>query len=216
VLAANGSNIDLFQPDPGAGAGLKAKLGLQEKFVVMYGGIHGVAQGLEIVIEAARLLQDQSAIQLVFVGEGPKKQELLALHDEYQLKNLLMLPGQPLERMATYLSMADAALVPLRKLDLFLGALPTKMFDAWACQTPTLISVDGEARQVLERVGAGVFVEPENPQAMATAIIDLKNRRDELRRMGLAGHNAVQAKYSLQASAKKIESVLQTVVGEER
>ncbi len=208
ALVPNGSNTAIFRPAPEEGARLRAQLGLEGRFVVLYGGIHGIAQGLETVVEAARLLRDDPDIQFLFVGEGPRKAALLALKEQYSLDNLRLLPGQPLERMAPYLSMADVALVPLRRLDLFRGALPTKMFDAWACRTPTLITVDGEARHLLEQVGAGVFVEPENPAALADALRQLKEQPERLARMGEAGYRAVQERYSLQAAAQQIEQIL--------
>lgn len=216
MLVPNGSNIEIFRPDPGGGARLRAELGLGGKFVAIYGGIHGIAQDLETLIEAARLLVDEPDIRIVFVGEGPQKEELLALKERYGLTNVLMLPGQPLERMRPYLSVADLALVPLRKVDLFLGARPTKMFDAWACQTPTLITIDGEAREMLEEVGAGVFVEPGNPEALANALLRLRDRPDELAQMGLAGRRAVLERYSLQASARQIEAILREVTGRQQ
>lgn len=209
VLIPNGSNIDIFQPDPEAGLCLRAELGLQNKFIALYAGIHGLAQGLETLFEAAGLLSaNEPDIQFVFVGEGPKKAELLALKDQLGLSNVLMLPGQALERVAGYLSMADVALVPLRKVDLFLGALPTKMFDAWACQKPTLISVDGEARTLLEQVGAGIFIEPEQPEALAQALRCLRHKPDTLAQMGLKGRQVVLERYSLQAAAQQIETIL--------
>jgi len=213
VLVPNGSNIDIFEPDPDGGARLRTELGLEGKFVAIYGGIHGIAQDLETLIEVARLLEDEPDVRIMFVGEGPDKDRLRALVERYGLTQLLMLPGQPLERMPAYLSMADVALVPLRKVDLFLGARPTKMFDAWACQTPTLITVDGEAREVLEKVGAGIFVEPENPRALADALLWLRDRSDELAQMALAGRRAVLERHSLQAAARQIEVVFREVIG---
>ena len=100
VLAPNGSNIDIFRPDPEGGARLRTELGLEGKFVAIYAGIHGIAQGLETLLEAAQLLQDEPDLRLLFVGEGPRKAELLALKDSCDLDNLLMLPGQPLEQIS--------------------------------------------------------------------------------------------------------------------
>lgn len=211
VLAPNGSNIDIFRPDPDGANHLRAKLALEGKFVVLYGGILGLAQGLNVVLQTADILRNQDNIWFVIVGDGPKRAELLAQKDELGLTNVLILPGQPLENMPAYLSMADVALVPLKKLDLFLGALPTKMFDAWACQTPTVITVDGEARQVIETAKAGVFVEPENPHTLAEAIINLQHNAKALRQMGVAGYNVTQKRYSLQAAARLIEGALQAV-----
>ncbi|MFN8456759.1 MAG: glycosyltransferase family 4 protein [Anaerolineae bacterium] len=211
-LVPNGSNIDIFKPNPGGGKRLRTELNLENKFIALYAGIHGLAQGLETLLETAQLLATESDIQFVFVGEGPKKEDLLALKRQLGLTNVLMLPGQPLEEMSAYLSMADIALVPLRKVDLFLGALPTKMFDAWACQVPTVIAVDGEARAVLETMGAGVFVEPEQPEALATTLRQLKNEPDLLAEMGVKGRQAVLTQYSLPAVARRIELIFQDII----
>ena len=216
ALVPNGSNINIFQPDPDGGSRLRAELGLLDKFVAIYGGILGIAQDLETVLEAAQLLGDKPDICIVLVGEGPHKEELLALKELRGLTNVLMLPGQSLEHMPAFLSMANIALVPLRKVDLFLGARPTKMFDAWACQTPTLITVDGEARQVMEQVGAGLFVEPENPRALVEGLLWLRERPELLVRMGQAGRQAVLDRYSLQAAARQVEAILREAATGER
>jgi len=213
ALIPNGSNTDIFHPDPEGGARLRVELGLEDKFVAIYGGIHGIAQGLETLIEAARLLEDEEDVQFVFVGEGPRKEALLALKERYGLTNLLMLPGQPLERMPAYLSMADVALVPLRKVDLFLGARPTKIFDAWACGRPVIVSIDGEARQIVEEVGGGLFVEPENPQAIVRAILTLRDDPARRAEMGRRGREAVLERYSLQAAARALEATMRSVAG---
>ena len=149
TLIPNGANTDLFHPDPEGGAALRADLGLGDKFVVVYAGIHGVAQGLDTVLEAAEQLMDETDVHFLFVGEGPKKAELLKRRDFMGLSNVTMLAEQPRSLMPTFLSAADVALVPLRRLKLFRGALPSKMFDAWACGCPVVLSIDGEARQVL-------------------------------------------------------------------
>ena len=212
VLASNGSNTDIFRPEPEGGERLRAELGLEGKFVALYGGIHGIAQGLETLIEAARLLENEPDVRLVFVGEGPEKARLLALKESYGLANLLMLDGQPLERMPAYLSLADVALAPLRKRDLFLGARPTKIFDAWACGCPVVISIDGEAREIVEEVGGGLYVEPENPQAYAQALLDLRDDPPRRLEMGRRGQQAVERLYSLQAAALILEAEMQKVL----
>jgi glycosyltransferase involved in cell wall biosynthesis len=217
AFCSNGSNLDIFEPRPEAGHQVRAELGVGDRFLVVYGGILGLAQGLEVVLHTAKLLEDQPDIHFLMVGEGPRKEALQELHRTLSLTNLTMVPGQPLERMPDFFSAADVCLVPLRKLEVFKGVLPTKMFDAWACQTPTLINVDGEARATLAQVGAGVFVEPENPQALADALLQLRDQPDRRAEMGRAGRQAVVERYSLQAAARQIEAILQQVaVGGER
>jgi glycosyltransferase involved in cell wall biosynthesis len=113
--------------------------------------------------------------------------------------------------MPAYLSAADMALVPLRDLELFRGARPTKMFDAWACERPTVVSIRGEAQRVLEEAQAGLAVEPENPAAIAEAVLKLEADPDLRKSAGQNGRRYVQQHYSLPAAAVQLAKVLATV-----
>ncbi len=208
ALIENGSNTALFRPRPEAGAQLRAEWGLQDKFIAMYGGIIGLAQGLETLVETARLLVEEPDVHLILVGNGPRRAALEALIEAYQLPNLTLMPGQPLEVMPSFLAAADVALVPLRNLELFYGARPTKMFDAWACQCPAVVSIAGEARRIVQQADAGLVAEPENPADIARAILALRDQPEKRRRLGLNGQRYVDQHYSLQAMALKLEQVL--------
>jgi len=208
----NGANTDLFQPRPAAGCTLRQELGLGNAFIVLYAGLHGIAQGLELLLEAARRLQEHSAIHFLFVGEGPVKAELMALARKLALSNVSFHAEVARERIPAFFSAAQVAVVPVRKVALFQGALPLKMFDAWACACPTLVALDGEARQVLHQAEAGLWVEPENPVALATAILALYNDPSRLPHMGENGRRFVAANYSRQAQAQRLEKLLRQVV----
>lgn len=170
----NGANIDLFSYNPRGRERIRHDLGLDNKFVAIYAGIHGLAQGLETILEAASLLQKNPDIHILLIGDGPKKAELLTLANAYNLPNLTMMPEKPREQIPDYLSASDVALIPLKKADIFKGALPSKIFDAWACARPILLSIDGEARSVVESVNGGLFIPPEDPAKMADALIGLR------------------------------------------
>jgi colanic acid biosynthesis glycosyl transferase WcaI len=214
ALIPNGANTDLFRPDPVAGAVLRAELGLDAKFIALYAGIHGIAQGLKTVLEAAERLRVVPDVHFVLVGEGPDKAGLLAMKERLGLANVTMLSERPRTDMPAFLSAADVALVPLRRMKLFEGALPSKMFDAWACGCPVILSIDGEARQLLERAEAGLFVEPENAEQMAQAILQLKSDPDRLRRYGDDGRRTVEAGYSRQRLAAQLEALLLEIIRE--
>ncbi len=211
TLISNGANVELFRFQAEAGETLRQKLGLHNKFLVIYAGIHGIAQGLEIVLEAAQQLSSQPDIHFLFIGEGPVKQNIVALAKEMKLSNITFHAEAPREQMPIFLSAANVALVPLRRLDLFKGALPSKMFDAWACRCPTLVMIDGEARTVLEQAQAGVFVPPENVEALVKTILDFKNNVAQCSQMGLNGQKTVLAHYSRQALAQKLVDLLETI-----
>ncbi len=213
-LIMNGANVSQFQPQPEQAAVLRHKLGLEGKFVVLYAGIHGIAQGMETLVEVARLLRDESSIHFLFVGEGPKKEETTALVRALALPNVTLVGERPREQMAAYLSLADSSLVPLKKVALFEGALPSKMFEALACSTPVILSVGGEATRVLGEMQAGIAVEPESAAQIVEAIRWLQAHPNEARLMGARGRAAVTAHYSRQAQAAELTSLLEQVVAE--
>lgn len=211
-LIMNGANVSQFQPDSEAAAKLRRELGLEGKFVVLYAGIHGIAQGMETLVEAAKLVRDDDSVRFVFVGEGPKKEETAALVQQYGLTNVLLLGERPRSDMPAFLTLADASLVPLKKVELFEGALPSKMFEAMACATPVILSVGGEAARVLAEIGGGVAVEPESAAEIAAAIRWLQAHPDEAQAMGQRGRAVVTARYSREAQAAELETLLKEVV----
>ena len=209
ALIPNGANTELFQRQPELGAAFRRQHGLDDgDFVAMYAGIHGIAQGLETLLAAADRLRGQPGIRFVLVGEGPVKADLQARCAELGLDHVVMLPEQPREAMPAALSAADAAIVPLRKLALFEGALPSKMFDAWACELPLLLSIDGEARRTLEAAQGGVYVPPEDPAALAAAIQTLAAQPDRGRSLGRNGRRYTEQHHSRQAQAREMERLL--------
>lgn len=209
LLIPNGANVELFQFDPACRAQVRERLGLEHKFIAVYAGIHGIAQGLETLVETAHRLEHETSdlaglVHFLLIGDGPQKAKIIALAQQYQLSNLTFLPEQPREAIPAYLSAADVALVPLKNVDLFRGALPSKIFDAWACQRPVILSVDGEARQILETVQGGLFVPPEQEQALVAAIRFLNSNPDEREQMGERGRVFTVQHYSRQALAEKL------------
>ncbi len=212
ALIANGANTELFQPQPEAGRQIRAALGLEGKFLIVYAGIHGIAQGLETALHAADQLRTDPHVHFLFIGEGPRKADLLRLRTALDLANVTMLEAQPRESIPAYLSAADVALVPLRRLELFKSAMPSKIFDAWACACPVLMSIDGEARTVLERAQGGIYFPPEDVNALVTAINQLLEDPAACQRFGEHGRRFVEAHYSRQAQARALAQMLEEVI----
>jgi colanic acid biosynthesis glycosyl transferase WcaI len=207
-LIPNGANTELFQLRPESRARIRAEMMLQDKFIAVYAGIHGIAQGLETVLETADMLKEHPDVHLLFIGDGPRKPTLADIVRQLELSNVTLLPEQPRERIPDYLSAADVALVPLRKLEIFKAALPSKIFDAWACQLPVLLSVAGEARELLEGCEGGLFISPEDPIALRDGILTCKSNPDLTKNWGKNGRKFTEAHYSRRATAEKLAEVL--------
>lgn len=140
----------------------------------LYAGILGHAQKLETILEAASLLKDHKNIRFIMMGSGPEKDFLLSEKDRLALTNVDFIGVQPKAKMPEIVAAVNATVIPLRKLDLFLGAIPSKIFENLSMKKPILLGVDGEARELfIEEGKAGLFFEPENAQALADAVLKI-------------------------------------------
>ena len=164
----------------------------KEHILFFYGGILGHAQGLQVILKAAKLLIDYEMVQFLIQGSGPDKAELVKIKDELNLSNVHFLSPVSKSEMPQILKDVDVALVPLRKLDLFKGAIPSKVFEALSMEKPLLLGVDGEAKHhFIDNANAGLFFEPENEVDLAKQILFLINNKVEIVRMGKNGRNYV-------------------------
>lgn len=187
---------------------IRKEFRLEKKFVVGYAGLHGLAQGLETVLRAAALVRGHKEILFVFFGDGPEKEELVRLAHELGLKNVRFFPSQPTSRMPQMIHSFDLALVPLKKLELFKGALPSKMFEAMAAAVPIIVTAEGEARELVRKAQAGISVEAENPEAMAEAILQVFQDEERLKTFGMCGRQYVMQHYNREKIAKDFERLL--------
>ena len=187
------------------------ELGLENAFVAVYAGIHGVAQGLETLVEAARLLQEQPEVAILLIGDGPEKGKIRALAERYNSPGLRMLDEKPRSQIPAYLSAADVSLIPLKNIELFKGVLPSKLFDAWACERPVISSVDGEARRILEAAQGGWFIPPENPAALANTLKQIRSQPEICRQYGKNGRQFTLEQYSRKVQAENLAAHLENI-----
>jgi glycosyltransferase involved in cell wall biosynthesis len=207
-VVPNGSDPGMFKP-AAKGADFRHAHNLQDKFVVLYAGAHGAANGLSTVLDAANLLKDQSQIAFVLIGDGKDKPLLTQRAAELNLNNLHMLSPLPKEQIAEALAAADACLAILQPIELFKTVYPNKVFDYMAAGRPVLLAVDGVIRRVVEGAGAGVFVPPGNPEALETAIRKMAANPIASKRMGAAGRNHLEQYFNRPILALKMQAVLE-------
>lgn len=210
-LITNGIDTELFKRE-NRDIEFRKELGIEDKFALSYAGIHGIAQGLEVIVEAADLVKDEEGIQFLFIGDGPEKQKLIDMVEEKKLRNVMFLPVQPKSNMPKIISSVDASIVPLKKLELFKGALPSKMFEALSAELPIILGVEGEAKALIDDAKAGITVEPENPRALADAILKLYNDKELRENLGRNGREYAIKNYSRVNIARKLEKILESIV----
>jgi glycosyltransferase involved in cell wall biosynthesis len=170
VVVRNGVDLARYAPRSRDEV-LLAQHGLENKFVLGYFGTHGMAHALSSLLDAAALLRDRAPrVHFLFVGDGAARRELLARLEVEKLPNVTMVGPRPKMEMPRWWSLADMALISLKKQELFGGVIPSKIFEAMGMGIPLLfVGPSGEASDILAEEDCGVVVPPERPEIMTQA-----------------------------------------------
>lgn len=203
AIIPNGVDTDFF-------AAAEAGNPPEDEFLVSYIGTHGLAHGLETVLDAAEKLRDYN-IKFRFVGEGAEKEELVRSAKRRNLQSVSFIPGQPHELIPDFYRASNVCLVPLKDREVFSLTIPSKIFEIMACRRPVILGVRGESRRVLEKARAGIAVEPENASALADAILTLYNDAEKCEIMGANGWDFVRKHYSREKLSKEYIKFLTSI-----
>jgi len=192
---------------------------LEGKSIYVYAGIIGHAQGLDVIIKAENWLVNNEfelsrKVAFVIIGDGPDKQRLLALNKELKT-NIIFIPNTPKIEVLKILKSCHGYIVPLKKLDLFLGAIPSKIFDALALSKPILLGVAGEAKSLfIDQGQAGIYFEPENEISLAKALVDLENNPLQASAYGNSGNIFANKNFDRKNIAKQLLNRIQKLNSE--
>jgi glycosyltransferase involved in cell wall biosynthesis len=139
----------------------RKKLNWENKFVITYVGAHGVANGLDQILEAGKLLSDTN-ILFVLIGDGMKKKELQNKVEKLNINNVIFLPSVPKVDVFKYILASDMGASVLKNVDTFKTVYSNKTFDYMACKKPILMAIDGVSKDLIEEANCGIYIEPEN------------------------------------------------------
>ena len=193
--------------------------GLEEKNLYMYAGIIGHAQGLDVIIKAKSWIKEKypeknKEIQFVLIGDGPEKNHLIELDEELKT-GITFIPNTPKKEVMQMVKKSKGYIVPLKKRKLFLGAIPSKIFDPLAMGIPIVLGVDGEARKLFINQGnAGLYFEPENHIALAEQIIKLEETPELAVKMGRSGQAFVEENFDRKNIALSFKDCIQKMASE--
>lgn len=182
-------------------------------FIGVYGGVLGHAQNLEVILEAANITKAHKDIYYVIAGDGPERDMLHKMKEELQLENVLFLGNQPSTEMPNIVNASDAAIVPLKNIELFKGAIPSKIFEYLIFKKPLLLGVDGEAKQLfIEEGKCGLFFTPENAQELANNVVKLHTDKTLSEELGDNGEAYVRAKFNRSKIAEEFKAALDSIL----
>jgi glycosyltransferase involved in cell wall biosynthesis len=207
--------MDLFRPDLN-GAVQRKRLGLGDKFAAIYFGAMGLANGLEYVIEAARILTNRGNNNIVIVlhGSGGKRAELEKLASQYELQNVIfsdLVPDK--EQVAHIVAGCDVCLTIYRAAKEQTWS-PNKMFDALAAGKPVLINVPGWLGETIEKNNCGMYLDANRPETLADALEELATTPELCRQMGKNARELAEREFDRVKLAGIFENVLIEAVSE--
>ncbi|OHB65436.1 MAG: hypothetical protein A2168_01715 [Planctomycetes bacterium RBG_13_50_24] len=209
TVIPNASDLDLFGPDID-GSEQRERLGLKDRFTAIYFGAMGLANGLEYVIEAARILAERGGNKIVFVlhGNGGKRAELEKMSREYKLQNIIFSDPLPdKERLARIVAGCDVCLTIYRATKEHTWS-PNKMFDALAAGKPVLINVPGWLGETIEENNCGRCLDANSPQMLADALEELAAEPELCRRMGKNARALAEREFAREKLADHLENTL--------
>lgn len=176
--------------------------GWQDKFVVTYVGVHGTANHLIQLIDAAAYLKDTPA-HIVLIGDGVQKKELRDEATRRGLSNVEFIDAIPKKDVMKYILASDAGTSVLKKVDTFKTVYSNKTFDYMACKKPIVMVIDGVSRKLVEDAGCGIYAEPEDGADIASKIRILCQDVEFSRKMGERGYEFARKDFDRNVLARR-------------
>lgn len=213
-VVTNGVDISRFTPRT-KDEGLARELGVTGCFVAGYVGTHGLAHGLETLLEAAHevaKVPGGADVRFLLLGDGARKAALMEQARASSLSNVIFLDSVAKEEVPRYWSMLDVSVIHLRRDELFATVIPSKLFECMGMGIPVLHGVAGESADIVMREEVGEVFESENVDQLVSRLLALKQ---DHKRMAAFRQNALQAarKYDRVTLAVQMRVILEELAG---
>jgi glycosyltransferase involved in cell wall biosynthesis len=150
-------------------------------FLIIYAGILGHAQALETIIEAASKLKASRLIKFVFFGDGPEKEKLFALKNKLECENIYFFGSVDKSEINKIVTCCNMGIVHLKKIDLFKGAIPSKIFEYVKCNIPVLLGAEGEVYDIfVDQNNAAIPFIQEDSDSLKSKLLWCLDNKDKL------------------------------------
>ena len=178
----------------------------KDKYIVVYAGNFGAAQGANVILEAARKLKENNEIQFVIFGGGAEFKNAKEYTIKNELNNVIINDLLPINRVPEVYSLGDIALITCKK-GVGNAGMPSKTWSIMACNTPIVACFDkgSELDHIISNSKSGICIEPENPNELVRAILQSKNGKYTFEKNG---RNYVERHASKNVCVSKYRDVL--------
>jgi len=190
---SNGVDIERFNPKQKSDILKQWSNG--KELTAVYSGLHGIAQGLDQIIKAAvELEKTVPELQIILIGDGPEKDQLIDSAEELNISNFTFVEPQTKEKMPGIWASANIALISLKQY--IPGAVPSKLYEAMASGVPVIMIGEGEPEHIVKSANCGVTVKPNNQNALVEAFIKLANDQKLKNAFGNNGRSYVKEHFN--------------------
>jgi glycosyltransferase involved in cell wall biosynthesis len=198
--------VDLKEYGPVDGMALKSRLGFEGKFIALFAGNIGKAQGLDMVLDAARECGDNPDVQFVVLGDGIEKERMMNRAEQLSMRNISFLDPVPEDQVPAHLGMADVLLVTLARAKHREAVIPSKLQVYMASAKPIVVAAEGAAAEVVRIANCGITAAPHDGKALAEAVDAVRRMSNSERdRLGQAGRLYAQEHFSMKRQCAEIE-----------
>jgi glycosyltransferase involved in cell wall biosynthesis len=210
-VLSGGVNTSLYAPSLRSDA-IRAEFGVSSRVAVAFVGLHGFAQGLDVVLNAADHLRHRADIAFVLIGSGAEKDQLSRRATGMNLPNLKFFDPVPRERVPAILASMDIALVSLRH-GVPRATIPSKMYEAMASGLPIVVAADGEANDLVRDEQIGYAVPAGAGGDLAAAIQGLAEDPAGRGSCGQRAFHLARTRYDRVAIGARLHQLLTEIVG---
>lgn len=210
VMIPNASDIDLFFPKP-ANKSLRMRLGIDaNEFIAGYYGAMGFANGLQVIIDAAKILQTRGVVDIKFllVGDGPQKSLLKERTMDLGLDSIIFSDRVPRLKIPDYVAISDVCLVIFANYKILQTNSPNKLFDAFAAGKPVITNRAGWMHQLVVNNHVGMSIPDCNPLKLADTLESMKDSPDVLHKMGVNSRRLAQEEFERHMLAERLHLTL--------
>jgi len=208
VVVHNWVDTDIFATGE-TGIDFRKSFGLERKFVLVYGGVIGPAQGLDVILDIAARVRDLSDLVFLIVGEGLERPALIERAQRENLKNVLFKPFVPREQYPSLLASSDAGFLTL-SAKMKTPVVPGKLLGYMAAGLPVFafINLESDAHEIIAQSGCGYSCTPDQIDEAAAAVRKAYTNRAWGAQCGDRGRDFVSTHFAKTVVVKQIERLL--------
>jgi len=183
------------------------------KFTVLYSGAFSVAYDFDQMLKAAKILEKYEDVEIILQGGGELLNYVKQKVTEMKLKNVKIIDKIfSREDVAKLMSEADALILPLRDFGRPYLGISSKLYEYQAVGKPIICCAEGQPAEYVKETRSGVVIKPGDYEALAKAVLYLKDNSDLARELGDSGRRYVVKNLSIKSIGQEMVNVLQQVI----